>query len=189
MKQVLPIYKKKNYSGERIGEWLVTSEAYYEPTKTGGRYLWKCICSCGTEKLVGTTSLLYGKTLMCISCANNEKNSSKENNPNWKGHGRIPGTVLQKIKWNAKRRSRDLEVNIDAEYLNDLWEKQDGKCYFSGRQLVISETASVDRTDSNLGYIKGNVQWVHKDVNKAKMELSSSDFITLCQEIAAHQIK
>lgn len=184
MKAVKPVHKGKDYTGEKIGKWLVTGEAYYKQTETGGRYLWKCRCECGTEKTVNTTSLLYGRSTMCLPCSNSEKETSKENNHNWKGYGSVSGTVLQKIKWNARRRSRTLPIDIDAVYLDELWEFQKGKCAYTGRSLEIGVTASVDRIDSNLGYVKGNVQWLHKDVNKAKMALTDYEFVALCVEVA-----
>lgn len=47
-------------------------------------------------------------------------------------------------------------------------------------------TASLDRTDSTNGYVDGNIQWVHKNVNLAKHSLSQDDFIELCSSVASH---
>lgn len=44
-------------------------------------------------------------------------------------------------------------------------------------------TASPDRIDSSLGYTKDNVQWVHKDVNTIKWDLSHDRFVKLCKTI------
>lgn len=186
MKEVKPIYKGHNYVGEKIGKWEVLNEAQYIPTKHGGRYSWLCKCECGTIKYVGTTSLLYGRTLQCIACANSEKNKAKELNSNWKGYGEIPGEVLQKIRQNALRRSRDIPVTITCEYLDKLWKEQKGRCAYTGRELTIFVDASVDRIDSTKGYVEGNVEWVHKDVNKAKMALTEREFLQMVREIASY---
>jgi hypothetical protein len=45
------------------------------------------------------------------------------------------------------------------------------------------QTASLDRIDSTKGYIKGNIQWVHKDVNKMKWNWNQSNFINWCKLI------
>ena len=42
-------------------------------------------------------------------------------------------------------------------------------------------TASLDRIDSSKGYIKGNVQWVHKEFNKMKLDLLDKEFIDICK--------
>jgi hypothetical protein len=183
-KQVLPIYKGKDYTGERIGEWLVLGEATYTPTKNGGRYKWKCKCSsCGREKWNPTNTILYGRSMMCVSCRNQEKNSSKNNNGNWKGHGEIPGEVLHRIREGAKRRGRTIPVSITCEDLDRVWKDQGGRCAYTNRQITLLKDASVDRIDSSKGYEVGNIEWVHKDVNKAKMALSREDFLSMVDEI------
>ena len=72
----------------------------------------------------------------------------------------------------ARRRvkTHGRECTITVEYLKELWEKQDGKCPYTGWKLDNAETtahwdthqlhprtASLDRIDSSLGYILGNV--------------------------------
>jgi hypothetical protein len=58
---------------------------------------------------------------------------------------------------------RKHEIDIDINYINDLYYKQKGKCYWFGINLIPSEDKkhpqqpSLDRLDNNLGYIKGNV--------------------------------
>lgn len=42
----------------------------------------------------------------------------------------------------------------------------------------------LDRIDSTKGYIVGNIQWIHKAVNKMKMEFSVADFMAVCKVVA-----
>lgn len=55
------------------------------------------------------------------------------------------------------------DINIDEQYVLDLFEKQNHKCYWLGVDLVPSSEKkhpfqpSLDRLDRNRGYIKGNV--------------------------------
>jgi len=42
-------------------------------------------------------------------------------------------------------------------------------------------TASLDRIDSTKNYTIDNIQWVHKDVNKMKMDFSQEYFIEMCR--------
>ncbi|WP_238595034.1 hypothetical protein, partial [Nocardia seriolae] len=45
---------------------------------------------------------------------------------------------------------------------------------------------TLDRIDSSKGYAIDNVQWVHKDVNMIKWELSEEVFLATCLEIVNH---
>jgi len=106
---------------------------------------------------------------------------------NFKGYKEISAHKFNSYKSNAKK--RNIEFSVTIEYLWELLEKQNFKCAISGLPLTISSermlfTASPDRIDNNLGYIKGNIQWVHKNVNFSKHTLSMKDFITLCKTIA-----
>ena len=108
----------------------------------------------------------------------------------WKGIGTMPATMFTRIKIGAKR--RDLEFNLTFEYIWDLYEKQEGKCAFSGIEIGFGRinlkeiTASLDRINSELGYLKGNVQWVHKDINYMKQTMKDDYFIDLCKKIAKY---
>lgn len=110
----------------------------------------------------------------------------------WQGYGELPKTFFTKIKFTAKK--RNLEFNITIEYIWNLFLEQNRKCKLSNKELVFYkkcsnktiQTASLDRIDSSKGYIEGNVQWVHVDVNFMKGSLSQNDFIQFCKEIAKH---
>ena len=85
--------------------------------------------------------------------------------------------------------------------MQDAWEiflKQNKKCFYTGLKITHTKylkrinnkniyslgTASIDRKNSKLGYTKENIQWVHKDVNYMKMNLSEKYFIKLCKLIS-----
>ena len=48
---------------------------------------------------------------------------------------------------------------------------------------VFRFTASLDRIDNTKGYTQDNVQWVHKDINRIKSDLSQEYFLTLCKTV------
>ena len=86
---------------------------------------------------------------------------------------------------NCKR--RDFEFNLDSEYLKTLWLEQNEICPYSGVKLILNNhskrnkdnryTASLDRIDSNTGYIKGNVQFISMAINYMKHTMSHNDTI------------
>lgn len=113
-------------------------------------------------------------------------NLTGKDNKGWKGFEEISGSYWGHIKSGAK--SRNLEFNITIKYVWDLWKSQNGRCILTNlpihlpksKQDKYRHTASLDRIDSNKGYIKGNVQWVHKDINSLKSNLPQKKFIELC---------
>ena len=48
-------------------------------------------------------------------------------------------------------------------------------------------TASLDRIDSNKGYVTDNIQWVHKDINYMKSDLDEQQFIHYCRLVVQRQ--
>ena len=46
-----------------------------------------------------------------------------------------------------------------------------------------SWNASLDRIDSSKGYIEGNVQWVHQNINMMKNKFDNQYFIEMCKLI------
>lgn len=89
---------------------------------------------------------------------------------------------------------RGIEFNVDQ---NDLEAVFTGKCALSNIDIVIGTmsvtddkqelgTASLDRIDSNKGYIKGNIQWLHKTVNCMKNNLPENVFLNFCNKINTH---
>ena len=55
---------------------------------------------------------------------------------------------------------------------------------FGKRSRSVQCTASLDRIDSKKGYENGNVQWVHKDINKIKWDYDQDYFIEMCKLVA-----
>lgn len=106
-------------------------------------------------------------------------------------------TYFKKVENNAKK--RNLEFNIDINYLYNLFLKQNRKCSLTGVNINLVtkslrtkyelNTASLDRIDSNKGYIKGNVRWVHKNINHLKSDINDDDFIFLCNLITLNNDK
>jgi hypothetical protein len=87
---------------------------------------------------------------------------------------------LSKNRDSSKRR-RITEYEITVDQLAELWELQDGRCAISGVVLthhndgtgIKDFNASIDRIDSTLGYVPGNVQLVAYRANVLKQSLSA----------------
>ena len=99
--------------------------------------------------------------------------------------------ILRTLKHRSIKRHNQTS-NLSLEYLLWLWEYQNGKCFYSG--IEMSEPsyygrgrkytiASVDRIDSNLGYVKGNVVWACWGCNTAKQDFTIEQFIDIARKV------
>jgi len=123
----------------------------------------------------------------------NIKPNSREGKPRkkTKKFGEIHQSYLYLLEDRANR--KNLKFNLSGKYLWNLFLKQNRRCALSGIEIVFPKawgaksktriTASLDRVDSNKGYVIGNVQWVHKQINTMKMNMSDSEFINLCRMV------
>jgi len=181
---------KIDLMGQVFGGLTVIGEA---PASPRGLANWVCTCECGNEYVTSGYYLRQGRKRSC-GCRNGRLRG--KDNPKWSGHEDISGSFWNSIRSGAKQRKLKLEITIQDAW--KLFLEQDGKCALTGLEIVlcasdierrekeIEQTASLDRIDSTLGYIHGNVQWVHKDVNKIKQNLTQARFIELCRLIAEH---
>lgn len=168
---------KKDLKGMSFGKWKVLCEVSHSSHRS-----WKCLCECGNEVNVLQTHLVSGKSKGCIKCANIGKESSC-----FTGYEEIRGTMFTAIQKGAVKRGYKFDVTI--EELWELYLKQDKKCALSGIDIEFGYSSkrgscSLDRIDSNQGYVKDNIQWVHKDVNIMKNNYSQEYFIEICRKIA-----
>lgn len=178
----MPTRRKEINPGLKVNKLTVVREG--KSNKTG--VYWICRCDCGVELEVSASQLNSANKRVIKTCGC-ERHLSKIT-----GTKNISGTYYGHIKSSAKH--RQIEFSITIEYLQKLWDKQNGKCYLSGIPIHLNlgkkynwQSASLDRIDSSKGYIEGNVQWLHRDVNFAKHKKSCEDFIDLCETIIDYQ--
>jgi hypothetical protein len=185
--------KRNDLTGMRYGKLTVVR--YVESRSMGQAKkikipYWLCKCDCGGESIISSTSLQAN--LRCSCGCMSSKHLKGLCSKNFKGHGLIHGSIFSNIKTKAARRG--LECTITVKYISELFEKQKRKCALSGLDLYISEvskettrswgsTASLDRIDSSKGYVEGNVQWVHKDINQMKWSFPEVYLIEICKRI------
>ena len=89
----------------------------------------------------------------------------------------------------AKNRKDGKEFHIDVDYLFELGEKQNWNCVYTGEPLEFvrggyqsgkrwwnPKSCSIDRIDSNKGYVPGNVQLIWCVVNQMKADMDETLF-------------
>lgn len=139
-------------------------------------YHWKCV-RCGRIYGPSTgTDISRSPYTKCCPRKLDEK-------LNYKGYKEITGSKMTQIKDSARRRG--FTYTVDGPYLWSVWEAQQGKCAYTGKQLTHGVDASLDRIDSRVGYEPGNVQWVDWTVNRMKLNIPHEEFIQICSLIAS----
>ena len=93
--------------------------------------------------------------------------------------------LLRRIK------SKYHNYDVDLIYLKELWDKQN-ICVYTGVELQLPKwkgvnnplyTASIDRVDSEKGYVRGNIQFISITSNHAKNSMSHQQMINFCNLI------
>jgi len=137
-----------------------------------------CICDCGKETVIKINKFGVTKSCGCL------KNRKGKDSHSFKGYEEIYGRQWWNIQKNAETRNLEFEITIEQAW--NLYVKQKRLCKLSGLPINFGDrrwTASLDRINSGKGYTLDNVQWVHKDINKIKMDLETDRFIELCNAV------
>ena len=95
-----------------------------------------------------------------------------------------------------KKKSKELGLvcDIDANYLLEIFHKQDGKCYYTKEIMVWDNfgvgkgnqshlTLSVDRLTPSLGYTKGNIVLCTHTSNCTKNYSTEQEFYDFCERV------
>lgn len=91
--------------------------------------------------------------------------------------------LLKKSSQCNRRRNKVLEYNLTLEYIKELLLKQEYKDYYTGQVPENYKDYSIDRIDSNLGYIEGNIVITTNRVNAMKNDMSTEEFKKLISDI------
>ena len=86
---------------------------------------------------------------------------------------------------------RGLDFDITIEDVWSVFAEQDFVCALTGWPIGWIEnghhqasTASIDRIDSTEGYVRDNIQIVHKHVNMMKQHYDNEYFIDVCKAVS-----
>jgi hypothetical protein len=147
-----------------------------------------CKCDCGIKFSTIFRSIEIGGRKTCgeTNCKYHKQILISGGRHNFTGYKDIHGNTWKHYELGAYKRNLSFKVKI--QYAHKIYIKQNKKCALSGIPIIFAgknySTASLDRIDSNKGYIKNNIQWVYKPLNAMKGSLSDEDFINFCKHVA-----
>jgi len=113
-------------------------------------------------------------------------------------HAYVKMLIKNKIS-DCKRGKRNKFISLNHDTFFKIWEQQYEKfgsiCPYSGIEMThqrgegkIGTNASIDRFDSSLGYIPGNVVFCTNLTNSMKLDMDFEEFLVQCQTIASNRV-
>lgn len=143
---------------------------------------------CGFCKKIKNLNNFYQSRTTCIPCS--KKCRAKQNNDlaNNQNVIKILKHKLSRSRETSQRKK--IKIDMDLKYLLNIFELSNGKCCYSGLPMSLSTRnkycLSIDRIDSSLGYVKGNVCLCCSCINYMKKDTSKEEFLSLCAAITKH---
>lgn len=187
------INKFKDFTGQTFGRWTVLNHHGFDKYATS---TWKCLCSCGTEKVVASDLLSSGKSLSC-GCYQREQTSLRQKNKPARnklpsGQANFNG-VFSRYKYQAKQRNLDWLLTeeqfkiltSDNCYLCGTPPKN--KTHTAGKKVQNGYYIynGIDRVDNKKGYFLENCKPCCSDCNYAKQETPLEEFLEHVQRICS----
>ena len=177
--------------GMKIGYLTLIERA---PIGSARPIQWKLQCACGNIIEKNSQRLSADDWEKHCGCKNVGKRAH-----NFKGYKDITGGLWSRVLYMAEK--RNLECKITIEQAWKLFEKQNRRCALTNLPIGFADgekpphhretpsSASLDRIDREKGYTLDNVQWVHRDVNKIKVDLKQERLVELCRLIVDNASK
>lgn len=168
--------KRVDLTGQRFGKLLVVG--VHQERSKDKRLQYNCVCDCGNEKLVVGHELRLGKVKSC-GCL--------RGNPLALGLGALNAEYAMQKNKALTQRNKGWELSKE-EFSTLVYDK----CYYCGREpfrstnyrgngnIVIN---GIDRIDNNIGYVYENCVTACWDCNRAKGEMTYTEFTNLVELI------
>jgi hypothetical protein len=171
---------------------------------TKKRKLGECVCdNCNSHFLKPVSeikrNLELGRRNFCSrKCLGktNSKNFPQKNGYDITKHSKNRIDEFTGLRGFLRRvKYRIHEHDIDLEYLKYLWDTQNF-CVYTGVQLQLPKskgfnnplyTASLDRIESEKGYVKGNLQFISIVANHAKNSMTHEQMLKFCNIIVENK--
>ena len=169
------------------------------------RKMGECTCdNCGITFEKPSTEITRNNKLgrknfcsrTCVGKNNTKNFGDRKNSYNisqHSGHSRDGYTGLRALLRRIKNKYHNYDVDLD--YLKEVWDNQN-TCIYSGVKLQLPKwkginnplyTASIDRIDSEKGYVKGNIQFISITSNHSKNSMSHEQMLEFCKLIVENK--
>jgi len=175
-------HTQPHLEGQQFGRLLVVEEAGRDHRNA---VLWRCVCSCGNEKLVISTHLLRGVVRSC-GCLHRE-NLAAINKARTLPEGLTAFNVLY-MRYKKTAEKRKLVFDLTEEDFSFITKMNCSYCGAEPGQITKTSKSSytytgIDRVDNGKGYNLQNVVPCCGLCNSMKRDLSASNFLEHIERI------
>lgn len=172
--------RKIDLKGQRFGRLTVVEEHGFVNRK----FRWKCLCDCGTVKLIRADVLRSGasKSCGCLSVENTIKRSTKhgmKNSPEFS----CWSSMMARCEWKCRLKDNKKQKNYSGRGVKvcERWAKSFA-LFLKDMGPRPSLKHSIDRIDTNGDYEPGNCRWATQMVqanNKRSNNLITFKGVTM----------
>lgn len=147
----------------------------------------------------------YRPKSRCFECLNENRktyknlNSERVKEIDKRYHQKHFGTIKYHVqeKISTWRKASCTPSDLTVNYLVDLYNRQDGYCYYSGTKMIFGwvdgkvhhSSLSLDKLDPTKGYVQGNVVWCSYLVNTMKQNMNEMEFYNCLTNILNYKNK
>lgn len=180
--------------GRQYGRLVVLSRCASRPRSSGHSAYWNCLCECGSMHVASSGNLKAGTVTSC-GCYRNQCCRDRAYKKKKEHYGKAsPRRVYSRYQRSASLRCQLFQLSYD-EFLR----MTAMRCCYCGvmpskKQVSHSGNGDyvyngIDRVDNSKGYIAGNMVPCCETCNRAKLEMSESEFREWINRVYTHMTK
>lgn len=168
----------------------ISKQKNNERQKEGDKYCQGCERTLSVDNFTSCKTNKDGLQGCCKECRHETANK------HFSTYDGFMNRLYLSLKHNTATRSKDLLIEITENDIKDQYQKQDGLCALTGIKMthlayqtdannrtINNYNISVDRIDSQKGYIKDNIQLICAAVNLMKSDLTEDELLLLAHSI------
>lgn len=194
------IDKINEIKDDKIGMLKLTGKYYWKQLKRYKSCMVEAICDCGNYKDFLLSNFSKGMCKSCGCAKNLMISNARSNHRKHKDYKYFAPYFMKQITKHLNRgNDRKLSCSLTIKQLDDMFDYQNGLCYFSEEPLTLPDfslgykyyesnfNVSIDRLNNFKGYHKNNCVLCTKEINQMKMDMSVSRFVELCSLVSSAQ--
>lgn len=180
-----PEHKSKYNVGDRINDSYTLIKNYRRIRDYGYEWVWECKCDCGETFICRDVDYVLKRKLGCKHCTQSKIQTSKSKSECGFSHKGLIRRLYREYERGAAKRNLQFEISEEkfielitgkCAYCDSEPELHNGHLRYMQKTEEPLKFNGIDRINTKLGYIEGNVVSCCSKCNYAKHDLSLNEF-------------